>query len=46
MKNKLLLYDLNSINSEIIYKSWSKIKYILKKEFILFKYTFIKKTIS
>ena len=35
--------DPNSINSEIIYKSWSKIKPFLKKEFILTNTLLLKK---
>ena len=39
MKNKILVFsgDPNSINSEIIYKSWKKIKTNIKKKFILFQ---------
>ena len=47
MKNKILVFsgDPNSINSEIIFKSWKKIKK-LKKKFILFVIMTFKKTIQ
>ena len=39
MKNKILVFsgDPNSINSEIIYKSWKKIKTNIKKNLFYFK---------
>ena len=41
MKNKILILsgDPNSVNSEIISKSWKKISKSLKEKFILFQIT-------
>ena len=47
MKNKILILsgDPNSINSEIIYKSWKKISKQLKKNLFYFKSYNLLKTI-
>ena len=48
MKNKIIIIsgDPNSINSEIIYKSWKRIDNSLKKkDFFYIKFQFTKKTI-
>ena len=49
MKNKILVFsgDPNSINSEIIYKSWKKIKTNIKKKiYFISNYNLLKKQFS
>ena len=49
MKNKILVFsgDPNSINSEIIFKSWKKIKPKIKKKiYLISNYRLLKKQFS